>query len=150
MTDNDKLAQRQKDLVNAIRDWRSKWKLLQERIQQLAANALNQAERAAVVDEALGEPTARITLCSEAILQLTDDKRTEALVCKLDGLISAEVGFWRSAANVGAAIPDAVKNTPVYQVLGRLVSAFLIPPAAMRHKELVATMAEAEAYFSAA
>jgi hypothetical protein len=146
MTNNDKLVQLQTDLVSAIRDWGSKW----EHLQQLAGDAKSQVDRKAAVDEFLGEPTARITLCSEAILQLTDDKQTEALVSKLDGLISAEIGFWRAAANIGAAIPDAVKNTPVYQVLGRLASMLLGPPAAIRHEELVATMAEAEAYFSAA
>lgn len=146
MTPNDKLAQLHADLVTAIRDWRSKWTLLGQRL----ANPENEAQRHAAVDSVLGDPTARITLCSEAILQITDDKQAEEHVGKLDALISAEIQFWRGATAVGAAIPEAVKQTPAYQIMGKLVGVFVALPAAARHAQLLKAMDEAEAYFSEA
>jgi hypothetical protein len=146
MTNNDRLTQLHADLVSAIRDWRSKWELLSQRL----ANPKSDEERHAAVDDLLSDPTARITLCSEAILQITDDRQAEVHVTKLDGLMSAEIQFWRAASAVGAAIPEALKQTPVYQVLGKVVGMFVAVPAAARHAQLVAAMAEAEAYFSKA
>jgi hypothetical protein len=142
MTNNDKLAQLHADLVSAIRDWRSKWEVLSQRLASAKAAETNHD---GVVDELLGDPTARITLCSEAIMQITDDKQAEAHVSRLDALMSAEIQFWRGASAVGAAIPEAVKQTPLYQALGKLVGMFVALPAAARHTQLVAAMAEAEA-----
>jgi hypothetical protein len=141
MTDNDKLSKHQTDLVSAIRRLPSRWQLLG----QLSANVREPADPAIAVNAALAEEYGRIALLSDAILQLSDDERAKALVSKLGDLVSSEIKFLRGAAAFVGTAPAAL-NTAI----GKLVWLLGSLTGAAKHQQLVAAMAETEAYFSSA
>lgn len=138
---NDKLNKLQADLVSALRGLPSKWQLLGE----LSAKVQNPTDPAIAVDEALAEDYRQIASLTDAILQLSDDEFAKALVGKLGSLISAEIKFLRGAAGLLGTAPQLL-----HTVIGKVIWTLGGLTGAAQHKQLIQTVAEAEAYFSAA
>lgn len=69
-----------------------------ELLLQLRAHATDPEDRESAVNEALDEYSKRVAYRSDAILLLSDDERTKALVSEFTALVSNELMFFRDTA----------------------------------------------------
>ena len=86
--------------LHAVRELPIRLELLWE----LRSHATDPADRETAVNEALDEYSKRVARHSDAILQLTDDERTEALVTEFTALVSLELKIFRDTARTRAEL----------------------------------------------